>query len=198
MILVLSFAFSTDQYFLKWYQAEIAKRTPPRRAILAESFLAYMHLPKTGGSSFNKMLLEEPLALAGSLDTTELDMDYLNCGYIPSCCNDRLLDKYADKVLGKCPHITYETYWPFWESVLSKKQNALLLTHLRSPFWHVLSMLGHDLMRGRYDSYTHKLSGEDPRSGHSSGYEIDNHIHHKFDTGEKLFLFFFLLLCGDN
>lgn len=157
-----------------------------RRAMLNESFLAYMHIAKTGGTSFSHMLTKEPLSLLPVA---------INCGYFKGCCDDSRFHKSFDKVLDECPHISYEATWPIFEKILQKKTNALLLTHLRSPTWHVLSMLGHDLSKERFGSYGKKLAWNSNSSGgySSRGYPLSNMVHvHRFKTTDTSFIFHLL------
>mmetsp|Transcript_32674 Transcript_32674/g.78001 ORF Transcript_32674/g.78001 Transcript_32674/m.78001 type:complete len:395 (-) Transcript_32674:50-1234(-) len=166
----------------------------PSRANLGDSFLVYFHIPKTGGTSFNKMLMKEPLSRASS----NMDIKY-NEEHTPANLNCRYLKTYkaldiaqmVDKVLEHCNHLTYEGSWPFFEDVARRKSNALLLMHLRSPIWHVISMLGHDFQQGRYETYAEKLDDSkesipSPGAGSTSwganGYILDNHVHVNFDT----------------
>ena len=159
----------------------------PSRAVLGDSFLVYFHIPKTGGTSFNKMLTKEPLSRASS----NMDMTYkenhaaasLNCRYLKSYKAIDIAEK-VDKVLEHCNHLTYEGSWPFFEDVASRKSNALLLIHLRSPIWHVISMLGHDFQMGRYETYAEKLDSteEDVEIRKKMGYILDNRVHFNFET----------------
>jgi len=82
-----------------------------RRAQVNESFLAYMHLAKTGGSSFNKMLIREPLSL--------LPVE-LNCGLIEGCCDSKFVS-FLEKKEVDCPHFSYEARWGQMEKLQQKK-----------------------------------------------------------------------------
>lgn len=148
----------------------------PRREVLRESFLAYMHIPKTGGSSFNKMLVKTPLLLGGSNVAAKQkpnSSNLLNCGLISGCCAGAGVNsKVGEIIRGACRHISYEAKWTFWETFLERKRDALLLTHLREPTSHAISMLGHDLRKGRFGSFQEKIYNET-----NKGYVLGDFLH---------------------
>ena len=153
-------------------------RRPPQ-AFLSQSYLTYLHIPKTGGTSFNRMLLKEPLLFASRGENMSRlpEKIEINCGFLPPY-GPTLFVNVTDKLLQNCYHFTYEGSWSVFEDILERKDNALLLTHIRSPYWHVLSMLGHDVKKGtRYKTYSEKLSGQ-----YTGGYNLNNHVHRVFQT----------------
>jgi len=150
--------------------------SPPRRAFLNETYLAYLHIAKTGGTSFNQHLSGPPFSPRKVR---------LNCGHMRSCCESASIADTSWVASHKCPHISYEwtsRMWEYWQAILQKKANAVLLTHLRSPLWHSLSMLGHDFAAGRISSYDKKLSGQT-----NAGYNLDNPVHSRFRDKHRTF-----------
>ena len=165
----------------------------PRRDNISESLLAYMHIPKTGGTSFNAMIVNEPFSFGrshalNSHGPLSGDSSLLNCGLLGACCEQEVPASLvaADIIKGACNHISYEAQWPFWERFLEKKPNALLLTHLREPFSHAVSWMGHNLRRGRIQSFHESLYNQ-------TGISIDNFLHrHQFPTSNTTEILFIL------
>eukprot|EP00223_Ostreococcus_mediterraneus_P005620 CAMPEP_0174577942 /NCGR_PEP_ID=MMETSP0929-20130131/377_1 /TAXON_ID=548131 ORGANISM="Ostreococcus mediterraneus, Strain clade-D-RCC2572" /NCGR_SAMPLE_ID=MMETSP0929 /ASSEMBLY_ACC=CAM_ASM_000573 /LENGTH=312 /DNA_ID=CAMNT_0015758871 /DNA_START=61 /DNA_END=999 /DNA_ORIENTATION=- len=118
-------------------------------ADLKQTQLIYVHIAKTGGSTFNRHL--EDLLGAQQLD----------CGNFLGCCDEKYRKLKKDALLSEtvrvCGHYSYEETWPL---PLDTKQldNPVHLTHVRPSFWHVLSMLGHDAKAQRFQSYSSRLS----------------------------------------
>ena len=155
------------------------------RASLNSSVLAYMHIAKTSGTTFNVDLTKQPFTLAESPTSRKL-----NCGLLNPCCQKNVSNVTAAvlSVADRCPHVTYEAVWPVWNTLSTSRKDVLILTHLRSPFWHVLSMLGHDLKAGRMQTYHDRLSYWDKNLQHNrsapetTGYNLHNFFHSRFGT----------------
>ena len=118
-------------------------------AALNQTQLIYMHIAKTGGSTFNYLLP----GLVGAKK--------LNCGNFEGCCDERYRSLTASKLLSAtvraCGHYSYEETWPL---PLDSEDfdSPIYLTHVRPGFWQVLSMLGHGAKANRFDSYSSVLS----------------------------------------
>jgi hypothetical protein len=162
-------------------------RAVPRRALLNESVLAFMHVAKTGGTSFNKALISKPLS-------NVLDLKP-NCGYFNTCCilsATELARKLDSSLQNNCSHITYEAGWPFWTELLKKRPDAIVLTLFRSPLSHSLSMLGMDLRLQRIQHYGEKILSPDPHAMDyqvlDPAYTLDNMVHKNWGTQNTSFI----------
>ena len=144
------------------------KRIYPRNSRLPtadfnQTQLIYMHIAKTGGSTFNSYLSN----LVGAK---------LNCGNFKSCCDERYhklreLDQ-LDAAVQDCGHYSYEETWPLPLNA-GDLDNPVYLTHVRTGVWHVLSMLGHGARAKRFDSYSSVLKNLTAGQKYP-GYSLDN------------------------
>jgi len=114
-------------------------------ADINQTQLIYMHIAKTGGSTFNEYLRD----LVGAQS--------LNCGNFKGCCDKRYTTLKNAKLLSgavrDCGHYSYEETWPLPLDT-GELHNPAYLTHVRTGVWHVLSMLGHGAKANRFDSYS--------------------------------------------
>lgn len=86
-----------------------------------ESFLVYYHVPKAGGTSFDRMFQKKFRGVESSERTK-------NCGLLRSCCEpNSKVDRALDRILKTCDHFTYEGHMPLFKRISMKNPNARLL-----------------------------------------------------------------------